>query len=46
MMYLEALTFIGIVVTVVNTIVGIVGIVLSCIIIKKEHQKSNRHRQK
>ncbi len=45
-MLFEIISVIGIVVTILNTIVGIIGIVISCIILKKEHQKSNRPRQK
>ena len=45
-MTFEILSVIGIVVTVVNTIVGIIDIMVAYISIKKEHQKSNRPRQR
>ena len=41
-MSLETLNVIRIVVTVVNTIVRIIGIVVTLVCTKKEHQKSNR----
>lgn len=41
-MLFEIISVIGIVVTIVNTIVGIIGITMTCISLKKEHQKSNR----